>query len=239
MPWQPQQRDRKKALSLVLLLHLALGAALLRGLSAPSLQQASEALVAFDVPRPVPPPPPEPIRDRASAAVREAGAEDLEARPAAIVELPPIVPLPSTTALPTADDSAPEAGAAPSAGAGRQAGPGAGAGGNGDGSGGGGSGGSGSGGLGSEARLLSGNLSRGDYRRIRGFGAPRGQAVLGIEVGADGRLTRCQPLSSSGNPALDEELCRLLARTRWEPARSRGGAPVAVSLRYVATWNRR
>jgi protein TonB len=62
--------------------------------------------------------------------------------------------------------------------------------------------------------------------------------VLAIDVGADGRITRCLPFSSSGNPALDAELCRLLGRTRWEPARNRAGAPVPVALRYVATWDR-
>jgi TonB family protein len=61
---------------------------------------------------------------------------------------------------------------------------------------------------------------------------------LGIDVGSDGRLLRCLTVSSSGNPALDGELCRLLERTRWEPARDRAGRPVTVSLRYVATWDR-
>lgn len=240
MPWQPQRRDSRKALVLVLLLHLALGAALLRGLAGPPLEQGGEALVAFDLPRsPPPPPPPEPPPAPSSAQVRKAGAVDLDARPAPILQPPPIIPLPPSNTLPTADEAAPLTAAAQTAGAGRTAGPGSGAGGSGDGPGGGGSGGEGSGnGLGSEARLLSGNLSRGDYRRIRGFGAPRGQAVLAIEVGTDGRLARCMALSSSGNPALDDLLCRLLARTRWEPARSRSGAPVAVSLRYVATWDR-
>ena len=86
--------------------------------------------------------------------------------------------------------------------------------------------------------MLWGNLSRGDYRRIRGFGAPRGSAVLAIDVNAEGRLTRCLSFASSGNPALDAELCRMLARTRWEPARDLDGNPVPVALRYVATWAR-
>lgn len=223
---------------MVLLLHLGLGAALLNGLAGAPLREASEALAAFDIPVPSPPPPPpEPPRDRRPAEAHEEGAVDLAARPAAIVQPPPVVPLPLPPALRTADEVAPVSGAEPTAGAGREAGPGQGAGGSGDGSGGGGSGGPG-GSLGSEARLLSGALSRGDYRRIRGFGAPRGQAVLALEVGADGRLSGCMPFASSGNIALDAELCRLLERTRWEPARSRNGAPVAVLLRYVATWDR-
>jgi outer membrane biosynthesis protein TonB len=92
--------------------------------------------------------------------------------------------------------------------------------------------------LGQDARLLSGNLTRSDYRRIRSFGSPRGQAVLGIEVSADGRLVRCLPIAGSGNPALDAELCRLLQRTGWEPARDDSGRPVSAALRYIATWER-
>lgn len=239
MPWQPQERDRKKALALVVLLHAGLGAALFFGLAGEPIRRAADALQTFDVSLPLPPPPPEPVAEEESAPERDAGAVDLEQRPAPVVQPAPAVRLPVTPPLPTADESAPLTGAAPSAGAGTEVGPGRGAGGDGDGTGGGGNGGSGSSdGLRSEARLLSGNLSRGDYRRIRGYGAPRGQAVLAIEVGADGRLTRCLPFASSGNPALDGELCRLLSRTTWEPARDRAGRAVPVALRYVATWDR-
>ena len=238
MPWKPQERDRKKALALVLLLHLALGAALLHGLAGEPLRRTAEALATFDVPLPQPPPAPvEPLR-KEEAAKREAGASDLAARPAPLLAPVPVVRLQIPSQVATATETSPDSGRAADAGAGLVAGAGRGAGGSGDGIGGGGSGGSGSGMAASDARLVSGNLSRGDYRRIRGFGAPRGAAVLAIEVGLNGRLTRCLPLDSSGNPALDAELCRLLARTRWEPARDRRGDPVTAALRYVATWER-
>ncbi|WP_300973037.1 energy transducer TonB [Sphingomonas sp. LHG3406-1] len=240
MPWQPSRDDRKKSLALVLTLHLGLGAALILGLRGDPMRRVAEDVTMINVPLP-PPMPPEkarPPQRSASAARERAGAEDLAARPAPVVLPPPVIPLPTASSPRTADEAAPITGNAQSAGAGSQPGPGRGAGGNGDGTGGGGDGGSGAGGLGNEARLLSGNLTRSDYRRIRSFGALRGQAVLGIEVSAGGRLTRCQPISSSGNGALDEELCRLLGRTFWEPARSRAGTPVPVALRYVATWDR-
>jgi protein TonB len=240
MPWHPQKKDRKKALALVLLLHLALGAALLHGLAGEPLRQTSQALTTFDVRLPDSLTPPAPARDEKAAIAREAGSTDLEALPAAIVQPPRRVKLARPPLLRTADEAATRTGQAPSAAAGTEAGVGRGAGPGGDGTGGGGSGGSGAGGLGtgSEARLISGNLSRRDYRQIREFGAPRGQAVLAIEVGPDGRLASCQPASSSGNPALDYELCRLLARTRWQPARDREGRAIPVTLRYVATWDR-
>lgn len=239
MPWQPQRRDRTRTLALVLLLHAALGAALLRGLAGEPLRRASEALVTFNVPPPEPPASPPPPAEAQAAAPRDPGAMDLQAKPAPLVRPEPAVRLPVPPPLPSATETAPSTGADPNAGAGEQSGGGRGAGTGGDGAGGGGTGGTGAGsGGGSAARLLSGNLSRGDYRRIRGFGAPRGQAVLAIEVGTDGRLTRCLPFVTSGNPSLDTELCRLLARTRWEPARNRAGDPVPVALRYVATWSR-
>lgn len=241
MPWQPQGqgRDRTKALVLVVALHVGLGAALIIGLAGEPLRRSVESLTTFDVPLP-PMPQPEPApREQAPAEERDEGATDVEAKPAAVVRTPPEVRLPVPPVLRTSDEAAPATGSAPSAGSGSVAGQGQGSGTGGTGSGGGGSGGSGAGGgLGSEARLLSGNLSRGDYRRIRAFGAPRGSAVLALDVGADGRVTRCLPFATSGNAALDSELCRLLGRTRWEPARDRGGNPVPVALRYVATWDR-
>lgn len=243
MPWHPPRNDRTKSLLLVVGLHLFLGAALVNGLAGDPLRQVTEGITAIDflpapvLPEPEPPPPPD---ESASAAREEAGAADLKAKPATVV-LPPVARVPTRNPLPTADEVAPEKGTAPSAGAAAERGPGRGAGGSGDGTGGGGSGGAGSGtgsGLGQEARLVAGNLTRRDYRRIRGFGLLEGRAVLGIEVSAAGRVTRCTPVSGSGNSALDDELCRLLGRTTWEPARDRSGQPVSVSLRYVATWNR-
>lgn len=241
MPWQPQRRDRTKTLGLVLLVHAALGAALLQGLAGEPLRRVSDALVTFNVPPPALPPPPPPPAPAKEAAPRESGATDLEAKPAPVVRPEPAVRLPVPPPLPSATEASPRTGIDNDAGAGDRVGEGRGGGAGGSGTGGGGTGGTGAGSAGgavSAARLLSGNLSRGDYRRIRGFGAPRGQAVLAIEVSAQGRVSRCLPFASSGNPALDEELCRLLARTRWEPARDRDGNPVAVALRYVATWDR-
>lgn len=238
MPWQPRHQDRGKAILLVAGLHLAIGTALIFGLAGEPVRQAASSLATFDVAPPPPPVPeqPKPLRD--DAARDAAGQPDLAAKPAPVILPPPAVRLPITPPLPTADDSAPQTGTAPSAGAAAVDGNGRGAGGSGTGAGGGGMGGSRGGGLGSDARLMSGNLTRRDYRQIRSFGAPRGQATLAIEVDASGRLSRCMPLSSSGNPALDATLCGLLSRTRWEPARDQQGRAVPVSLRYVATWDR-
>lgn len=242
MPWQPSRSDRGKSLALVAGLHLLLGAALISGLAGDPLRRSVEKAtnLAFEpAPLPLQPDPPPPD-DRASAAKEKAGAADLRARPAAVV-LPPPARVPTRNPLPTSDEAAPDTGSAASAGAAADRGPGRGAGGSGDGTGGGGSGGTGAGsgsGIGQEARLVSGNLTRSDYRRIRSYGSLRGEAVLGIEVGPNGRVIRCSTVSGSGNPGLDFELCRLLARTLWDPARDRSGQPTTVALRYVATWDR-
>ena len=252
MPWQPPKDDRIKAMALVVGLHLALGAALIAGLGGEVVRQASESLVTFDVAPPPPMPEPEPeleppaprTEQSARAAEEQAGAADLAARPAPVVVLPPAIRIPLPAPLETADERAPVVGRDASAGAASISGVGRGAGGSGEGSGGGGTDGGGAGGAGAgggpaeEARLLTGNLTARDYRRIRSFGSTRGQATLAIEVSAQGQLTRCLPLGGSGNPALDAELCALLTRTRWAPARDRNGAPVAVALRYVARWDR-
>lgn len=246
MPWTPPRTDKAKSIALVAAFHLGLGFVLVSGLAGGRIAKPDdEAISLIDIPPPITPkpepPPPPPPEESPAAAKDEAGAVDLAAAPAPVVVPPPKLPLPTRNPLPTADDTAPVTGSAPSAGAGTTAGEGRGAGGAGTGTGGGGTGGTGTGsggGLGQEARLVSGNLTRRDYRRIRGFGSTQGRAVLAIEVGPSGRVTRCMPLSSSGDATLDAELCRLLGRTGWEPARDRAGRPVAVSLRYVATWDR-
>jgi protein TonB len=241
MPWQPPRTDKAKSVALVAGFHLALGFVLISGLAGDRIAAPDDqAISLIDIPPPITPPepPPPPPEESPAAARDEAGAVDLAAAPAPVVVPPPKLPLPTRNPLPTADDSAPVTGSAPSAGAGTTRGEGRGAGGTGDGLGGGGTGAGSGGGLGLEARLVSGNLTRRDYRRIRGFGSTAGRATLAIEVGPNGRVSRCMPLASSGDTTLDAELCRLLGRTSWEPARDLAGRPVSVSLRYVATWDR-
>lgn len=229
---------------MVAALHAALGAALLFGLAGGSVRKVGDALKSFDVLPPLPPVREPPPPASASAARDEAGAPDLKARPAPVIAPPPAVELPLPSPVPTADERAPMEGSDPSAGAAAVAGPGSGAGGSGTGFGGGGQGGEGNGsgsggGLGAEARLLSGNLVRSDYRQLRGYGIPSGRAVLALTVGASGRLTACTPVQGSGSPPLDGALCAILmGRSRWSPALDGSGRPVSVQLRYTAVWNR-
>ena len=241
MPYAADPRDRAKSAAIVIALHAGLGAGLIFGLAGDRVRQAAESLKSFDVLEPPPPPQPEPPPpdESESAAKDEAAPPDLRSKPAPVVAPTP-VPLPSPVR--TSDERAPIEGSDRSAGAAAVAGPGTGAGGTGSGFGGGGRGGEGSGsgaGLDSPARLLRGMRSRLDSSLLRGLPADRGEVVLVLSVGPDGRVASCRPLGSSGSPALDAELCRRMAeRSRWEPARDRAGRPVAVSLRYTATWSK-
>lgn len=230
----PTRAERAKAIAGVAAVHLALAALALSG--SVTTREANEppATKIFDValpPSPPPPPPPPPPEKR--SADREAGVEGKMAKAAPIVAPPPRIELPAPSPLTAAPIAG--TGSAPSAGAGTMGiGPGAGGAGTGTGA-----GGTGVGGIGEDAHLLSGGLSRRDYRRLRAFAAPSGRAVLAILIGPDGRVAQCSTRQSSGDRALDSALCALLQpRMRWSPARDRQGRPLTVGLYYTAVWAR-
>lgn len=243
MPYLRDRADRGKAMAMVAALHVALGAALLTGLAGGPVHEAVRSLRSPTIePLTLEPQPPAPkAKTSAPAARDEAAPPDLLARPTPVVAPRPLLPLPARSPVNTSDERALAEGADRSAGAAAVAGPGTGAGGAGDGFGAGGAGGEGSGGRGglaSQARLLSGNLVRRDYSRLRGFGIPSGQAVLSLTVGPAGRLTGCTAIQGSGSPGLDGQLCSvLMARSRWASALDQSGRPVTVQLRYTATWS--
>jgi protein TonB len=237
--------ERKRALLLALIVHLALAIIMVLGLTVSDVPRAAKRLISFNVTNvepDQPPPPPSPMN--AASAAREAAAPPApRAAPAPVMAPVPRVIIPRPAPVRVADELAALEGNAASAGA-ANSGAGSGAGGAGDGRGGGGNGGNGggagpgNGGIAAPARLLSGNLNRRDYGIIRSYGSPRGGAVLDLLVGAEGRLHDCRAVQSSGDAALDDRLCALLLRTAWEPARSPDGQPVPARLRYVANWNR-
>src|SRR5690606_7865597 len=74
---------------------------------------------------------------------------------------------------------------------------------------------------------------------LRVFSADRGFAHLWLTIAANGRVSDCSVLQSSGNDAVDQALCNvMLRRSRWEPARDAQGRPLTVRLRYTATWTK-
>ena len=223
--------DRAKAAAAAVAVNLFLGLALITGLALRDERRREEMLETFDVA--LSPPPPPAIEEKTA----ENAKRDPQGAPGRKAEPSPVVALPSPIPRPTPVIAAPTPGAGNAASSGNSdRGTGPGAGGTGTGTGG---GGSGAGGIGSEARLLGGNRSRLPSRMLRDIPQSGGYAHLLLTVGAAGRVTGCEVLTSSGFEVIDQALCGVMIRnSRWQPARDRAGQPLTVKVRYTATWNK-
>jgi len=233
---EPTRPDKAKAMAGVAVVYaVVVAAALMMPSDSPLRIGQNEPTVLIDVkelPEPQPPPPEEPGK-----AELEEGAAGKKAEPTPVVAPKPAIEVPAKppiVAAPIAGTgSATTAGAATSG-----TGPGAGGSGTGRGGGGSGSGGSG-GGIGTEARLLGGNSSRLPARLLRVFATERGFGYLMLSVSENGRVTDCSVLQTTGDASVDDALCNLMIRqSRWDPARDRQGNPIAVKVRYTATWKK-
>lgn len=222
---QPDGTDRAKAAGAALAVHLLLGAAFLAGRALHIDRQRQDSLSTFDV---IVPPPPPPVEQRPVAPAKAA--------PAPAGNKATANPIVAPLAKILTDQ---RVAAAPVAGPGAASGAGAASSGSGTGGGGTGTGlGDGGGGM-VGARLLTGALSRGDYRQISELGSLRGAAELLLLVNTRGRVERCRALSSSGNEQVDATLCRLLAdRARFAPAHSADGALYYQDVHYFPRWGR-
>ena len=219
--------DRMKALGGVAVVHIALAAIILSGLTVRTVSQNVERLKTFDIREVPPPPPPSPMAERAR---NKAGAAGTTALPTPIVAPPPriVIPYqpPVTAARVASTGSASTAGAA-------TAGSGTGAGGAGNGLGG---GGTGDYSRFTPARMLNKIPDR-EYRRISGGRIPRGSASISFQVNADGRLANCRIVRSSGDPAVDSTVCTTATQyLRFSPARDPDGRPIAQDMTYTPTW---
>ena len=224
--------DRMKALGGVVVVHAALAALILSGLTVHNVTRAVEQLKTFDIREvPPPPPPPPPPSPQAERAKENVGAAAKKALPTPVVAPPPriVVPYkpPVTAAHIASTGRAATAGAA-------TAGSGTGAGGSGNGLGGGGNGDfSGF----TPARLVR-NLGRSDYRLIAGGRLSRGRAMVSLRVEPSGQPTNCRIVRSSGNSTIDAGLCPLITRrVYFRPALNASGQPIPYQLQYVATWD--
>lgn len=220
------RRDRWKAISAVLLVHVVLGAVILSGLNVNIVRGAVERLETFDVSLPeVPPPPPPPPRK----------ARDAQGAPAAPEASPVVAPEPEID-VPTRNPvaAAPEPGEGASSSAGRGGvGSGTGAGGTGTGAG------RGSGEGFTPARITR-RIPNSEYRRISAGRVPTGSATIRFIVTPQGRLANCRVVRSSGDSGVDSVLCRVAeARMRFAPARDPSGKPVAQDMAYTPTWRPR
>jgi TonB family protein len=85
---------------------------------------------------------------------------------------------------------------------------------------------------------LSSYFSVSDYPREAVLTRQQGTVRFWVKVSAEGRVTDCQIIQSSGTAALDEATCRIIReRARYEPVRNAQGQPVeSFDGDYSITW---
>ena len=222
--------DRAKALAAVVVVHAALAAVLLTGLTVRAVEHAVETMTTIAVrePPPAPPEPPPPAQ-QAERAREEEGAAGKRAEPTPVVAPETRLPVESpVVAAPIAGTgSAPRSGAS-------TVGTGPGAGGSGTGRGGGGSG--DFSGYTPAQRIRK--IPNREYRRfVAVSGMPRGRVGLTVKVNTDGRPSNCRIVRSSGNRAADSLMCELTLRyVRFRPARDPDGRAVAQDITWNPDW---
>ena len=65
----------------------------------------------------------------------------------------------------------------------------------------------------------------------------QGVAGFRLDIAASGKVSGCRVTSSTGHPELDEATCELIqSRARFEPARGKNGEPVAGSFSSSVRW---
>lgn len=217
-----------------LLILIAVGLILVRGLDLQAIRQASEAISAIALP--APPPPREVPKPAPSATERESGkasAANKRAKAAAVVAPKPKLPLPKPP--PTAAAPQPGTGNAASAGATPNPGPGSGAGGSGNGTGAGGSG-NGTGG-GAKAVWRSGTIRDSDYPKDASHAKIGGDVEVRFTIQPTGRVTGCRVTRSSGDASLDATTCRLIEeRFRFRPATNAAGTAIVSQYGWRQSW---
>jgi len=220
--------DRAKAVAATVVVHVAIGAALLTGLVTRLSRQPTEVLQTFDV---EPPPPIVEVQPEEDAPKGDPGEAGKKADPTPVVVPPPKIEVPAKSPIVAAP--VPGQGGAPSAGA-AITGVGTGAGGTGSGLGGGG-GGDGAGFT--PARRIS-KIPNSEYRRfVAASGMRSGSVAITVKVNTDGSPSNCRIARSSGIPSADALMCQMTLRyIRFRPARDRRGAPVAQDITWVPDW---
>ena len=220
------RQDRLKSLAAVVIIHAAIGYALVSGLG---MEMTRTVAAGFKVINIAAPPPPKPVPDKepVEAGKQAASPENVKAEATQIVAPEPVVKLDIITPV----VAAPVAGAGNDNDAGASDRPGAGHGGGGQGDG------FGSGGIVSGPRHLSGAITRRDIPRAVWKAGNRGNVVAHFTVGVDGRASDCTVRQSSGHPVLDAATCRLIEqRFRFEPARDARGQAVARPYGWLQEW---
>lgn len=232
-----RQRENWAAIAGTVGIHLLIGLALLVGLRVQLLTEAVQPLTLVDLREPaLPAPPPESTVSPDEEIEGGAAPPDLRAEASPVVAPDPVIPVPRPQPVRAAPE--PADGTAPSLGAAPMPGPGTGAGGTGEGTGrGAGGAGTGGGRMATPARRVAGEIRETDYPPEARSARAEGTVGANVDIGRDGRVTRCTVVQSSGNAALDAATCRLIReRFRYEPARNAAGEPVPDRLGRRQSW---
>jgi protein TonB len=223
--------DRAKAIAAVVAIHALLAFVILSGLKVQQARQVVDVLTTLNLREPPPPPPVEPPpkpSPNPQTIKRPEGAPAKKAEPTPVVAPQPRIPSPSP--LPAAKVAG--TGSATTSGA-ASSGNGTGAGGVGNGRGGGGTG------AFTPARKLT-KIPDSEYRRFAATGIVSGSVALAVRVNADGSLSNCRILRSSGSQSADSLMCQLFIEyVRFSPALDPAGGPVAQDITWVPIWSRR
>lgn len=220
--------ERAKAIAAVIVVHVALGAAILSGLNVRMVSRAVEELKVFDIREPPPPPPKRPplVLNKPRAIKKPQGAPAKKAEAMPIVAPEPKLPAPSP--LPAAKVAG--SGSATTSGAGRS-GTGTGAGGSGTGPGGGGD----FSGY-TPARRIT-KIPDSEYRRLSATGMRSGRVGVTVLVNPNGSTSNCRVARSSGDRSVDSLMCELTLRyIRFEPARDPSGRAVSQDITFYPNW---
>lgn len=218
---------------------ILLGYLLLVGLTVEPRVRRGESLQLLDIRMPRPKqdrPRPRIDRQKPRKASGKASPRALRNKAAAIVTAPPLVP--QQVPSPVVSAPKPGLGMAASAGASDRPGQGTGSGGRGNGTGGGGYG-NGNGNDDDEVppRLIKGRLKFSDLPsglRDNGVG---GTVSVRYGVEANGRVSDCTVMTSSGSAELDQLTCQLIQqRFRFDPSRDHEGHPVRSFVEESHTW---
>lgn len=236
----PIDRHRLLGGAAAIAVQVALGWALIAGLSVHFRDSVDRTLAVFGVIDSPPPPPAPKPRANPKPDPRKEGASspvNLRSRATQVVAPPPVVPLivpPPVIAAPKAN-----VGSDATTGSADIRGPGTGAGGIGEGTGSGGSGdGDGGGGYDTPPRWRSGSLRNSDYPEDAAERGLSGTVGVRYLVAVNGRVPECEVTRSSGSVELDTLTCALIRkRFRFAPSRDERGRPVPSYIVENHTWD--
>ncbi len=224
--------ERLPSIIAAILVHIAIGLALVRGLAVQILPVDSPLtqLIQLSLP-PVPPPPlvvhqPRQAKSRAAAAALAVPAP--KGGPQGPAKLKTVAP--TVTRAPVTTAPAPGGGAG--IGTATGSGAGGGTGGNGDGD--------GDGEGGSDLVQVAGEITSRDYPRDLREAGVGGRVGILFTVEPSGRVGRCAVTRSSGSLQLDQLTCRLIQqRFRYRPSTDRSGRPIADEVDGEHVWESR